>query len=247
MSISDGGPMSELLQLEDVTAGYAGNVVLEHVSLSLPANSSIALLGRNGVGKTTLLATVMGLTRIQSGRVLFEGTDLASVETHERAERGIGYVPQEREIFPSLTVYENLKVAVRSGLWTIDRVFDLFTALKERAGNFGNQLSGGEQQMLAVGRALVANPKLLLLDEPFEGLAPVIVDQLVDGLDQIRRTSKLAMILVEHHAELALEFAAHAVVLDRGQVAWQGDCAELRDNPDKLAALIGLDEEEVRV
>jgi branched-chain amino acid transport system ATP-binding protein len=235
--------MSDLLRIENVTAGYAGNVVLEQVSLTLLANSSIALLGRNGVGKTTLLATIMGLTRIGAGRVMFDGTDLASVPTHQRVERGIGYVPQEREIFQSLTVHENLKVAVRGGAWTIDRIYELFTPLKERRGNFGNQLSGGEQQMLAVGRALVSNPKLLLLDEPFEGLAPVIVDQLVDGLDHIRRSSNLAMILVEHHAEIALEFAENALVLDRGQVTWQGSAAELRDDPEKLGTLIGLEEE----
>ncbi|HEX4112362.1 MAG TPA: ABC transporter ATP-binding protein [Stellaceae bacterium] len=235
--------MSDLLRIENVTAGYAGNVVLEQVSLSLAANSSIALLGRNGVGKTTLLATIMGLTRIQAGQVMFDGTDLAAVQTHQRAELGIGYVPQEREIFQSLTVHENLKVAVRAGDWTVDRIYELFTSLKDRRGNFGNQLSGGEQQMLAVGRALVSNPKMLLLDEPFEGLAPVIVDQLVDGLDHIRKSSKLAMILVEHHAEIALEFAESALVLDRGQVTWHGSAAELRDNPEKLGTLIGLEEE----
>jgi branched-chain amino acid transport system ATP-binding protein len=235
--------MTELLEIENITAGYAGNVVLEQVSLSLPENSSIALLGRNGVGKTTLLATIMGLTRIQTGRVMFDGADLLSVPVYMRVERGVGYVPQEREIFPSLTVHENLKVAVRPGDWTVDRIYDLFKPIRDRRGNFGNQLSGGEQQMLAVGRALVSNPKLLLLDEPFEGLAPVIVDQLVDGLDRIRRESKLAMILVEHHAELALEFAAQAVVLDRGQVTWHGACDELRGNPEKLATLIGIEDD----
>jgi len=242
MSIWGGAAMSDLLQVENVTAGYAGNVVLEQVSLTLPANSSTALLGRNGVGKTTLLATIMGLTRIETGRVAFDGADLGKVQTHSRAALGIGYVPQEREIFPSLTVHENLKVAVRAGEWTTDRIYDLFKPLSERRANFGNQLSGGEQQMLAVGRALVSNPKLLLLDEPFEGLAPVIVDQMVDALENIRRTSSLAMILVEHHAEIALQFAAGAVVLDRGRVAWSGSAAELRDNPEKLGTLIGLEE-----
>jgi branched-chain amino acid transport system ATP-binding protein len=243
MSISGGASMSELLEVENVTAGYAGNVVLEQVSLALPASSTIALLGRNGVGKTTLLATIMGLTRIHAGKVRFDGADLARVETHRRAERGLGYVPQEREIFQSLTVHENLKVAARPGDWTIDRIYELFAPLRERRGNYGNQLSGGEQQMLAVGRALVSNPKVLLLDEPFEGLAPVIVDQLVDGLESIRKQTRLAMILVEHHAEMALEFAEQAVVLDRGQVTWTGNCAELRTDPDKLATLIGLEEE----
>jgi branched-chain amino acid transport system ATP-binding protein len=235
--------MSDLLQVENVTAGYAGNVVLEQVSMSLPANSSIALLGRNGVGKTTLLATVMGLTRIETGRVTLDGNDLAKIPTHRRVEFGIGYVPQEREIFQSLTVDENLKVATREGAWTVDRIYQLFPSIAERRGNFGNQLSGGEQQMLAVGRALVSNPKLLLLDEPFEGLAPVIVDQMVDALENIRRSSQLALILVEHHAEMALEFADRAVVLDRGQVVWHGNSTELRDDPDKLGKLIGLEED----
>jgi branched-chain amino acid transport system ATP-binding protein len=243
MSISGAAPMPDLLQVENITAGYAGNVVLEQVSLALPANSSIALLGRNGVGKTTLLATIMGLTRIEAGRVVLNGADLSGVPTHRRAELGVGYVPQEREIFPSLTVHENLKVATRSGEWTSDRIYQLFPSLASRRGNYGNQLSGGEQQMLAVGRALVSNPKLLLLDEPFEGLAPVIVDQMVDGLESIRRASTLAMILVEHHAELALEFAQSAVVLDRGQVVWSGACAELRADPDRLGKLIGIEEE----
>jgi branched-chain amino acid transport system ATP-binding protein len=171
---------------------------------------------------------------------------MASVPTHRRAELGIGYVPQEREIFPSLTVHENLKVATRAGDWTIDRIYQLFPSLAERRGNFGNQLSGGEQQMLAVGRALVSNPKMLLLDEPFEGLAPVIVDQMVDALENIRRSTQLAMILVEHHAEMALEFAEKAVILDRGQVVWNGACVELRDDPEKLGNLIGLEEETQR-
>ncbi len=238
--------MSDLLQIENVTAGYAGNVVLEQVSMALPANTTAALLGRNGVGKTTLLATIMGLTRIESGHVNFGGQDLIKVPTHHRVELGIGYVPQEREIFQSLTVHENLKVATRDGPWTLDRIYDLFPPIAQRRGNFGNQLSGGEQQMLAVGRALVSNPKILLLDEPFEGLAPVIVDQMVDALENIRRSSQLAMILVEHHAEMALEFAERAVILDRGQVVWNGDCAELRDNPEKLGNLIGLEEETPR-
>ena len=241
MSIWD-GPVSDFLRFEDVTAGYAGTVALERVSFTLAAHSSLALLGRNGVGKTTLLSTIMGLTLIQVGRVLFKGRDLAAVPTHLRIVHGVGLVPQEREIFRSLTVHENLKVAVRPGSWAPDHVYDLFPALKSRRNNYGDQLSGGEQQMLAVGRALVGNPALLLLDEPFEGLAPVIVDQLIDGLDQIRRGSRLSIILVEHHADLALDFAEAAMVLDRGRVAWQGSSVALRDDPDKLSALIGLGE-----
>lgn len=237
-----GGPVSDFLRFEDVTAGYAGTVVLEQVSLTLAADASLALLGRNGVGKTTLLSTIMGLTLIQAGRVLFKGRDLAAVPTHLRIGHGIGLVPQEREIFRSLTVHENLTVAVRPGSWTPEHVYDLFPSLKARRGNYGDQLSGGEQQMLAVGRALVGNPTLLLLDEPFEGLAPVIVDQLIDGLDRIRRESRLSIILVEHHADLALDFAQAALVLDRGRVAWQGSAIALRGDPSRLGALIGLED-----
>ena len=234
--------MPEFLEIDQVTAGYDSNVVLEQVSLSLPANASMGLLGRNGVGKTTLLATIMGLTRIHSGEVRFKGENLVGVPVHLRPVRGIGYVPQEREIFQSLTVHENLKVGVRPGDWTIQRVYELFPALQERRTNLGNQLSGGEQQMLAVGRALVSNPTLLLLDEPFEGLAPVIVDVLVDALDRIRTETKLAMILVEHNAEIALDFVDRAIILDRGQVTWAGPSNELRGDPEKLSTLIGLED-----
>jgi branched-chain amino acid transport system ATP-binding protein len=173
--------------------------------------------------------------------VRFGGEDLAAVPTHLRAGRGIALVPQEREIFRSLTVQENLQVAARhGGDWTAARVYELFPRLRERAGNYGNQLSGGEQQMLAIGRALVGNPSLLLLDEPFEGLAPVIVDTLVDALARIRTESAITMLLVEHNVDLALDFADEAVVLDRGQIAWRGSCAALRNDRERLAGLIGL-------
>ena len=174
--------MVDLLRLDDVTAGYRDTVVLERISVGIAANEAWALLGRNGVGKTTLLMTVMGLTNLNSGAVVFDQRDIAALDTHRRVQAGIGYVPQEREIFPSLTVDENLRVARRAGEWTRERVYDLFPRLAERRRNYGNQLSGGEQQMLAVGRALVGNPRLLLLDEPFEGLAPVIIDTLAAAL-----------------------------------------------------------------
>jgi branched-chain amino acid transport system ATP-binding protein len=232
--------MADVLHMDRVTAGYQATVVLEDVSLALPRQSVKALLGRNGAGKTTLLSTVMGLTRIDSGTVRFDGEDVTRLPTHLRAGRGIALVPQEREIFPSLTVQENLRVAVRGGDWTVDRVYELFPRLREREGNYGNQLSGGEQQMLAIGRALVGNPSLLLLDEPFEGLAPVIVDTLVDALARIRTESAITMLLVEHNVDLALDFADEAVVLDRGQIAWRGSCAALRNDRERLAGLIGL-------
>jgi branched-chain amino acid transport system ATP-binding protein len=233
--------MADILHVENVTAGYQATVVLEGVSFTLPQNSVKALLGRNGAGKTTLLATIMGLTRVDTGVIRFNGDDLTGVPTHHRASRGIALVPQEREIFPSLTVQENLRVAVRSGGdWTVKRVYDLFPRLSERAGNYGNQLSGGEQQMLAIGRALVSNPSLLLLDEPFEGLAPVIVDTLVDALGRIRTETALSMILVEHNVDLALDFADDALVLERGQIALSGACSDLRNDRERLAGLIGL-------
>jgi branched-chain amino acid transport system ATP-binding protein len=236
--------MTELLRVDGLTAGYDdGTVVIEGVSLTLAERSTVALLGRNGVGKTTLLASIMGLTKIAAGAVVLQGQDVTRRDTHTRAFDGIGYVPQEREIFPSLTVEENLAVArARKGAWTIPAVYDLFPRLAERRRNYGNQLSGGEQQMLAVGRALISNPVLLLLDEPFEGLAPVIVDQLAAAFDRIRKETGIATILVEHHAEIALSLAEQAIVLDRGQIVWGGDSATLLHDRAMLAALIGIDD-----
>ncbi len=230
----------DLLSLRGVTAGYADTVVLESVSLAVVADEAVALLGRNGVGKTTLLATIMGLTTLRGGRLVFAGRDLVPLPIHERAALGLGYVPQEREIFASLTVEDNLRVATRPGEWTHERVYDLFPRLAARRRNNGNQLSGGEQQMLAIGRALVGNPKILLLDEPFEGLAPVLVDSLMAALQRLRHESRIAMILVEQHVELALEVTRRAVVLDKGQVVWEGDSAALAADRERLAVLIGL-------
>ena len=235
--------MAELLRLEDVTAGYRDTIVLEGVSLAVGAEEGWALLGRNGVGKTTTLLTVMGLTELRGGRIVFNGEDVTTVEPHRRAQRGLGLVPQEREIFPSLTVDENLRVALRPGDWTIERVYDLFPRLAERRRNYGNQLSGGEQQMLAVGRALAGNPKLLLLDEPFEGLAPVIIDTLAAALVRLRRESRIATVLVEQQVDIALELTERTIVLDKGQIVWRGDSAALAADRDSLAVLVGLQEE----
>ncbi len=237
--------MADLVRLDEVTAGYRDTVVLERVSLAVGANEAWALLGRNGVGKTTLLMTIMGLTTMRAGSIEFGGRDITALDTHRRVQAGIGYVPQEREIFPSLTVEENLRVAIRSGEWTRERVYDLFPRLAERRRNYGNQLSGGEQQMLAVGRALVGNPKLLMLDEPFEGLAPVIIDTLVAALTRLRRESHIATILVEQQVEIALEMTEHALVLDKGQTVWRGRSADLAADRDNLATLVGLQDAEL--
>jgi branched-chain amino acid transport system ATP-binding protein len=236
--------MVDLLRLDDVTAGYRDTVVLERISVGIAANEAWALLGRNGVGKTTLLMTVMGLTNLNSGAVVFDQRDIAALDTHRRVQAGIGYVPQEREIFPSLTVDENLRVARRAGEWTRERVYDLFPRLAERRRNYGNQLSGGEQQMLAVGRALVGNPRLLLLDEPFEGLAPVIIDTLAAALTRLRSESKIATVLVEQQVEIALEMTEKVLVLDKGQIVFQGESLSLAADRERLASLVGLQEAE---
>jgi branched-chain amino acid transport system ATP-binding protein len=236
--------MPNLLRLDNVTAGYRDTVVLEGIAATIGANEAWAVLGRNGVGKSTLLMTIMGLTEQRAGKLLFDEREITALDTHRRAEAGIGYVPQEREIFPSLTVEENLRVATRRGEWTIARVYDLFPRLAERRRNYGNQLSGGEQQMLAVGRALVGNPKLLMLDEPFEGLAPVVIDTLVAALTRLRRESKIATILVEQQVEIALEMTEQVLVLDKGQIVWRGASADLAADQDRLASLVGLQETE---
>jgi branched-chain amino acid transport system ATP-binding protein len=232
--------MPDWLALKQVSAGYGETVVLEGVSLGIAEGATLALLGRNGVGKTTLLATIMGHTTMHGGTLALAGRDITRLPIHRRAITGFGYVPQEREIFPSLSVDENLTVAARPGRWTVTRIFDLFPQLASRRRNMGNQLSGGEQQMLAVGRALMGNPALLLLDEPLEGLAPVIVDSLIAAFHRLRQEDGLAIILVEQHARLALEFAAQSVVLDRGKVVYDGPSKTLLDDSERLGALIGV-------
>jgi branched-chain amino acid transport system ATP-binding protein len=238
--ILGGAIMADLLTLERVVAGYAGTEVLDGVSISLSEGAALAVLGRNGTGKTTLISTILGLTDQISGTVRFKGRDISAIETHLRALSGIALVPQEREIFPSLTVDENLRIATKSGEWTVARIYEFFPSLARRRTNLGDKLSGGEQQMLALGRASVGNPELLLLDEPFEGLAPVIVDQIAEMLVRIRAESRFAMILVEHHAELALEMTDHAIVLDRGSVVWSGMSEKLLSESMLLAGLIGV-------
>jgi len=228
------------LGLNGVVAGYGETVVLEGISLELAPGATLAVLGRNGVGKTTLLATIMGHTRLRGGGIRFAGADIAALPPYRRARLGIGLVPQEREIFSSLTVEENLLVASRPGKWALTRIFEFFPPLAERRRNHGNQLSGGEQQMLAIGRALMGNPTLLLMDEPLEGLAPVIVDALLVGLDRLKREDDLMLLLVEQHARLALQLTQNAIVLDRGAIVFAGTSRELLDAPQRLDTLMGV-------
>ena len=232
--------MSDLLRLEDVTAGYGDSVVLDRISLTVHEGETLALLGRNGVGKTTLLVTLMGLTRLHGGTVTFAGRDLRRLATFERARAGLGWVPQERMMFPSLTVHEHLTAVARPGPWTVARAYELFPRLQQRRSNMGNQLSGGEQQMLAIARALLVNPALLLLDEPMEGLAPIIVQELFTVIRDLIVGSGMAVILVEQHARLALEATRRAVVLDRGRVVHEGESAALLADRDALHRLVAV-------
>jgi branched-chain amino acid transport system ATP-binding protein len=231
---------SQGLVLDAVSAGYGDTVVLEAIAFDLLPGETLAVLGRNGVGKTTLLATIMGHTRLRGGSIRFAGREISGLPAYRRARLGLGFVPQEREIFPSLTVEENLLVAERPGQWSLLRVYDFFPSLAERRRNRGNQLSGGEQQMLAIGRALMGNPALLLMDEPLEGLAPVIVDALLAGLDRLKREGDLALLLVEQHAQLALELSRNAIVIDRGAIVFAGTSRELLDAPETLNTLMGV-------
>jgi branched-chain amino acid transport system ATP-binding protein len=229
-----------LLTLTDVRAGYGSAVVLDGVSLSLPERGGLALLGRNGVGKTTLLLTIMGYTQLGRGRILWRGEDITRRAPHRRALAGIGWVAQEREIFASLSVEENLTVAARPGRWTLAAVYDLFPRLAERRRNLGNQLSGGEQQMLAIARALMTNPALLLLDEPLEGLAPIIIEELAAAIRRMTSEGSNAFILVEQHADIALSLTQTALVLERGRVVHSGDAAALLADHAALDRLVGL-------
>jgi branched-chain amino acid transport system ATP-binding protein len=223
-----------------VSAGYGETVVLEDIDLALAPGECVSVIGRNGVGKTTLLSTVMGHTTLHAGEVVLDGRKLNGVPCFRRALAGIGFVPQEREIFPSLSVRENLDIASRPGEWTLTRVFDLFPRLKERLDNMGNQLSGGEQQMLSIARALLTNPSILLMDEPTEGLAPVIVEALSAVLAQLRADSTLSIILVEQNSRVALTFSARTVILDKGRIVYDGESEPLRADPELLAKLIGI-------
>ena len=226
------------LRLQGVRAGYGETVVLEDIGFELPERGALALLGRNGVGKTTLLATLMGHTQLHGGRIEYRGQSIERLPVHERSRLGIGYVPQTRDIFPSLSIEENLQVAARKGRWPMERVYELFPRLAERRSHMGNQISGGEQQMLSIGRALMGDPAILLLDEPMEGLAPIIVEMLMQALTRLIREEALTVVLVEQSAKLALQVTEEVLVLSRGRIIHSGKSAELLAQPDRLAQLI---------
>jgi len=233
--------MAELVRAEGLTAGYGDAVVLDDVSLAIDEGGSLAVLGRNGVGKTTLLLTLLGLTRLKRGKLMLRGEDITRLPTWRRAHAGLGWVPQERHMFPSLTVEEHLTaVERRGGAWNLERVYRLFPRLEERKRNFGLQLSGGEQQMLAIGRALMTNPKLLLLDEPMEGLAPIIVQELVKVIGRIVAEREFAVVVVEQHARLALEVTSLAIILDRGRIVHQAPSDALLKDRATLDRLIAV-------
>jgi len=232
--------MAELLAVQGLTAGYGDGIVLEDIALTVDEGESLALLGRNGMGKTTLLVTLMGFTRLHRGTLRWRGRDLAAWPTHRRSRSGIGWVPQERFMFPSLTVEEHLTAVARPGPWNVARVYETFPRLAERRANFGNQLSGGEQQMLAIGRALMVNPALLLLDEPMEGLAPIIVQELMGVIRELVEDAGMAVIVVEQHARLALTLTRSAIVLERGRVVHRAPSEALLRDPATLHRLVAV-------
>jgi branched-chain amino acid transport system ATP-binding protein len=232
--------MSDLLQVSDLRAGYGEAVVLPKLSLSLAEGQVLALLGRNGTGKTTLINSIVGVTRRFGGSIALAGRDMTRLRADQRARAGIGWVPQERNIFRSLTVEENMTAVAQPGPWTVARVYEMFPRLKERRSNFGNQLSGGEQQMLAIGRALTLNPKVLLLDEPTEGLAPIIVDELLAALGKITRAGGICSIIVEQNARKILGLADRVVILDRGGIVHDAPSAALKNDPSAFEKFLGV-------
>jgi branched-chain amino acid transport system ATP-binding protein len=230
--------MTALLALDGVVAGYGASIVLDGISLSIDEAGALAVLGRNGVGKTTLLTTLMGFTTLRAGSLRWQGRDLAALPTFQRARAGLGWVPQERLVYRSLTVHEHLTAIARPGPWTPARIYALFPSLDRRRAHLGDQLSGGEQQMLAIGRALSTNPRLILLDEPLEGLAPIVAHDLVRVIRTLRAEAGVAIIVVEQHARIALSLTEHAIVLDRGKIVHRGASQALRDAPETLHHLL---------
>ena len=232
--------MGEVIALDRVLAGYGDAVVLRGVSLTLGEGRSLAVLGRNGVGKTTLLDTIIGVTRWRGGAIRLGGRDVTRLRPEARAAAGIGWVPQERNIFRSLTVEENLTAVARPGPWDVAAIYRLFPRIAERRRNLGSQLSGGEQQMLAIARALVLNPKLMLLDEPTEGLAPILVEELMATIERLTRREGLSAIIVEQHAQKLLKLTDEAIIMERGGIVWAGESAVLAADMATLQAHLGV-------
>jgi branched-chain amino acid transport system ATP-binding protein len=232
--------MADFLGIEGLRAGYGEAVVLPGLSLRLAEGQVLALLGRNGTGKTTLINSIVGVTRLFGGTIAVDGRDITPLRPDQRARAGIGWVPQERNIFRSLTVEENMTAVAQPGPWTVGRIYEMFPRLKERRNNFGNQLSGGEQQMLAIGRALTLNPKVLLLDEPTEGLAPIIVDELLKALGTITRSGGICSVIVEQNAQKILGLADRVVILERGAIVHDADSRALKADPAVLERYLGV-------
>jgi branched-chain amino acid transport system ATP-binding protein len=232
--------MPDVLDIERLTTGYGEAIVLREVSLALPEGQSLALLGRNGMGKTTLINSIVGVTRFIAGQIKLGGRDITGLRPDQRAHAGIGWVPQERNIFKSLSVEENLTAIARPGRWSLQRIYELFPRLAERRRNLGNQLSGGEQQMLAIGRALILNPRVILLDEPLEGLAPILVEELLAALRRIIRDEGMSAILVEQNAQKVLAVTDRAAIIERGTVVYEGTSAELAADRALLESHLGV-------
>jgi branched-chain amino acid transport system ATP-binding protein len=232
--------MPDILNVESLTAGYGEAVVLKNVSFKIAEGQALALLGRNGMGKTTLVNSIVGVTRHFGGSISLDGQDITRLRPDQRAHAGIGWVPQERNIFRSLTVEENMTAVARPGLWTLAKVYSVFPRLEERRRNLGNQLSGGEQQMLAVARALVLNPRIMLLDEPLEGLAPIIIEELLAVLRKIVREEGLSAILVEQNAHKILGMTDRAIIIERGSIVHDGESAALKADPALLEKYVGV-------
>ena len=232
--------MPDLLNVEGLTAGYGEAVVLTNVTFKIAEGQALALLGRNGMGKTTLVNSIVGVTRHISGTISIDGRDITAMRPDQRAHAGIGWAPQERNIFRSLTVEENMTAVARPGPWTLTKVYGLFPRLAERRRNLGNQLSGGEQQMLAVARALILNPRIILLDEPLEGLAPIIIDELLAALRKIIREEGMSAILVEQNAQKILGVTDRAIVIERGSIVYECDSATLKADRTLLDTYVGV-------
>ncbi|HWV54194.1 ABC transporter ATP-binding protein [Pseudorhodoplanes sp.] len=238
--------MSDLLSIRDLSAGYGEAIVLSGITLSLEQGKALALLGRNGMGKTTLINTIVGATRYRGGSIVLDGKELTRLRSDQRAGAGVGWVPQERNIFKSLTVEENITAVARPGAWDLRKIYALFPRLEERRSNLGNQLSGGEQQMLAIGRALALNPRILLLDEPLEGLAPILIEELLAALRRIIQEEGVSAVLVEQNAQKVLGITDRAIILERGMIVHQADSHVLKEDRKTLEAYLGVAEGRAR-